>query len=84
MSDYDAQPGRTSAPEPDLSAAQREADDVDLYAGLSGVAGLVAAITQVNKGSGSSADTSMPTNPGGGFTPRPSFNLVPFLQYMRR
>ena len=42
MADYDAQPGRTSAPEPDLSAAQREADDVDLYAGLSGVAGLVA------------------------------------------
>jgi GAF domain-containing protein len=42
MADYDAQPGRTSAPEPDLSAAQREADDVDLYAGLRGVAGLVA------------------------------------------
>src|SRR6187431_721242 len=42
MADYDPQPGRSSAPEPDLSAAQREADDVDLYAGLSGVAGLVA------------------------------------------
>ena len=42
MPDYDAQPGRTSAPEPDLSAAQREADEVDLYAGLRGVAGLVA------------------------------------------
>lgn len=42
MADYDAQPGRTSAREPDLSAAQREADDVDLSAGLRGVAGLVA------------------------------------------
>jgi GAF domain-containing protein len=42
MADYDAQPGRKSAPEPDLSAAQREADEVDLYAGLRGVAGLVA------------------------------------------
>ena len=41
MADYDPQPGRTSAPEPDLSAAQREADEVDLYAGLRGVAGLV-------------------------------------------
>jgi GAF domain-containing protein len=42
MPNYDAQPGRTSGPVPDLSAAQREADDVDLHAGLSGVAGLVA------------------------------------------
>ena len=42
MADYDAQPGRVSAPQPDLSATQREADEVDLYAGLRGVAGLVA------------------------------------------
>ena len=42
MADYDAQPGRESALQPDLSAAQREADEVDLYAGLRGVAGLVA------------------------------------------
>jgi len=42
MADYDAQPGRRSAPEPDLSSAQREADEVDLYAGLRGVAGLIA------------------------------------------
>jgi len=42
MLDYDAQPGRTSAPAPDLSAAQLEADDVDLHAGLRGVASLVA------------------------------------------
>src|ERR1700760_2739136 len=42
MADYDAQPGRGSPAGPDLSAAQREADEVDLYAGLTGVAGLVA------------------------------------------
>jgi GAF domain-containing protein len=40
MADFDAQPGRT--PDPDLTAAQLEADEVDLYAGLRGVAGLVA------------------------------------------
>jgi hypothetical protein len=50
-----------------------------------GVAGLVAAITQLNKGEG-------PVDPGalsdpGAFTPRgnkASFDLVPFLQYLRR
>lgn len=42
MADYDAQPGRESPPRPDLSAEQRDADEVDLYAGLTGVAGLVA------------------------------------------
>ena len=45
MADYDAQPGRT--PEPDLSAAQREADESDLLEGLRGVAGLVAGGTGV-------------------------------------
>lgn len=42
MADYDAQPGREGPPQVDLSAAQREADEVDLYAGLTGVAGIVA------------------------------------------
>ncbi|RAV17021.1 hypothetical protein DQP55_03155 [Mycolicibacterium sp. GF69] len=42
MAVYDAQPGRQSTPEADLSAAQRDADVADLYAGLAGVAGLVA------------------------------------------
>ena len=42
MADYDAQPGRDAPPEPQLSRAQREADDVDLHAGLSGVARMVA------------------------------------------
>ncbi|HYJ55673.1 MAG TPA: hypothetical protein VEX40_09185, partial [Mycobacterium sp.] len=40
MADYDAQPGR--APQADLSAAQREADENDLHAGVRAVAGLVA------------------------------------------
>jgi hypothetical protein len=42
MDDYDAQPGREQPEQPALSATQREADEVDLYAGLRGVAGLVA------------------------------------------
>jgi GAF domain-containing protein len=46
MADFDAQPGR--APQTDLSAAQREADEVDLYAGLSGVAGLVSGARPVS------------------------------------
>lgn len=43
MAVYDAQPGRGQcAPESALSAAQRDADEAELYAGLAGVAGLVA------------------------------------------
>jgi GAF domain-containing protein len=42
MADYDAQPGRNAPEQPELSAAQREADEVDLYASLRGVAGIVA------------------------------------------
>lgn len=42
MADYDAQPGRNPPEQPELSAAQREADEVDLYASLRGVAGIVA------------------------------------------
>jgi GAF domain-containing protein len=42
MADYDAQPGRPSPTEGELSPAQVEADEIDLYAGLKGVAGLVA------------------------------------------
>ena len=44
MADYDAQPGRKAPPEPELSEAQLEADDVDLLAGLTGVAGIVSAL----------------------------------------
>jgi GAF domain-containing protein len=42
MTDYDDQPGRQAPQDADLPQAQREADDVDLQAGLSGVATLVA------------------------------------------
>ncbi|MCV7281758.1 GAF and ANTAR domain-containing protein [Mycolicibacterium flavescens] len=42
MADYDAQTGRESVPDTDLSSAQRDADEADLHAGLAGVAGLVA------------------------------------------
>ncbi|MCT7658308.1 GAF and ANTAR domain-containing protein [Mycobacterium deserti] len=42
MADFDAQPGRNAPLDSELSSAQLEADEVDLYAGLRGVAGLVA------------------------------------------
>jgi len=42
MADYDSQPGRPAPLGPDPSPAQQEADEVDLYAGLSGVAGIMA------------------------------------------
>jgi GAF domain-containing protein len=41
MAEYDAQPGRTPPPAPELSPAQFEADELDLHAGLAGVAGIV-------------------------------------------
>jgi GAF domain-containing protein len=49
MVEFDAQPGRESAPQPDLSAAQCEADEADLSAGLKGVAGLVAGARGLNE-----------------------------------
>jgi GAF domain-containing protein len=48
MAVYDAQPGRRSAPRTDLSAAQRDADEADLYVGLTGVAELVADARAMN------------------------------------
>jgi GAF domain-containing protein len=42
MADYDAQPGRPTPAPSDLSQEQLEADEIDLYTGLRGVAGLVA------------------------------------------
>src|ERR1700721_769728 len=42
MSDFDAQPGREPPDQTELSTAQREADEVDLRAGLRGLAGMVA------------------------------------------
>ena len=48
MPDYDAQPGRERH-QPPLSRAQLEADEVDMHAGLSGVAGIVADARQVSE-----------------------------------
>src|ERR1700733_1232007 len=42
MSDFDAQPGREPPDQTELSTAQREADEIDLRAGLRGLAGMVA------------------------------------------
>ena len=42
LADFDAQPNRTVPALPELSATQREADEAELYAGLRGVAGIVA------------------------------------------
>jgi GAF domain-containing protein len=42
MPDFDAQPGREPPEQTELSTAQRDADEVDLRAGLRGLAGMVA------------------------------------------
>ena len=42
LADFDAQPGRETPPTPELSSTQREADEAELYAGLRGLAGIVA------------------------------------------
>jgi hypothetical protein len=42
LADFDAQPNRIVPALPELSATQREADEAELYAGLRGVAGIVA------------------------------------------
>ncbi|MDT5009863.1 MAG: hypothetical protein QOH57_1480 [Mycobacterium sp.] len=47
MTKYDTQPGRTPPPQPELSKAQVDADEFDLFAGLKGVAGIVAGAREV-------------------------------------
>jgi transcriptional regulator with GAF, ATPase, and Fis domain len=49
MSDYDAQPGRKPPPEPELTPAQLQADELDLYAGLTGLASIVAGAYSVDE-----------------------------------
>ena len=49
MADYDAQPGRKPPPEPELSPAQLEADELDLNAGLTGLARIVAGAYSVDE-----------------------------------
>ena len=48
MADFDAQPGRIVPELSELSAIQRDADEAELYAGLRGVAGIVAGAQGVN------------------------------------
>ncbi len=55
MADYDAQPGRAE-PTGTVCPAQRDADDVDLLAGLEGVAELVADACSVPELLGDVAD----------------------------
>ncbi len=65
MADYDAQPGRPEPPAGiDLSRAQLIADEVDLYAGLRGVAGLVAGARGVIELLGDVADFAEQAIPG--------------------
>jgi len=65
MADYDAQPGRDLLPQPDLPAAQREADEADLYTGLTGVAGIVAGARGVIAVLGEVAQFALQAIPGG-------------------
>lgn len=64
MPDYDAQPGRQPHAQAQPSAAQQEADQVDLYAGLRGVAGLVAGARGVTELLGQVAEFAAQAIPG--------------------
>jgi GAF domain-containing protein len=64
MADYDAQPGRDATPGTDLSPAQLESDEVDLYLGLSGVARIVAGGRGVFDLLGDVAEFAMQAIPG--------------------
>jgi hypothetical protein len=52
--------------------------------GAVGVAGIAFMAANLGSGKGTDSDTSMPTNPGGGFTAKTHFNVVPILQLLRR
>jgi GAF domain-containing protein len=64
MTDYDAQPGRQPPDQPELSTAQREADEVDLQAGLRGLAGMVAGARGVSELLGEVAEFAAHAIPG--------------------
>ncbi len=64
MADFDAQPGRDAPPQPELSPAQREADETELYAGLRGVAGIVASARGVIELLGDVAEFAAQAIPG--------------------
>ena len=64
MTDYDAQPGREAPEQPELSTAQLAADDVDLRAGLRGLAGMVAGALGVEDLLGAVAEFAAHAIPG--------------------
>lgn len=64
MTDYDAQPGREPPEQPKLSTSQRDADEVDLNAGLRGLAGMVAGARGVLELLGEVADFAAHAIPG--------------------
>ncbi len=64
MPHYDAQPGRESPPDSDLSPAQLEADEVDLLRGLNGVAKIVAGATGVSELLSDVAEFALQAIPG--------------------
>jgi GAF domain-containing protein len=64
VADYDAQPDRDPPLEPELSTAQREADDTDLHAGLTGIAGIIAGGRGVDELLGDVAEYAVRAIPG--------------------
>jgi GAF domain-containing protein len=64
MAEYDAQPGRTTSPDPERSPAQLEADDVDLHTGLGAVARSVAGARGVVDLLGAVAEFAVHAIPG--------------------
>jgi GAF domain-containing protein len=64
MADYDAQPDRDTPPEPELTTEQLEADDIDLHAGLAGIAGIIAGGRGVHELLGDVAEFAARAIPG--------------------
>src|SRR5258707_15582967 len=65
MPDFDAQPGREPPEQTELSTAQRVADEIDLRAGLRGLAGMVAGARGVSELLGEVAAFAADAIPGG-------------------
>jgi GAF domain-containing protein len=64
MDDFEPQPDRKPPPEPELSAAQLQADELDLTAGLIGLAGIVADAASVDEMLGQVAQFAVQAIPG--------------------
>jgi GAF domain-containing protein len=64
MADYDTQPGRTPPAQPELTGAQLQADELDLRAGLRGVAGIVAGSRKVSEILSDLAEFALTAIPG--------------------